>query len=140
MAAVSRRGPPDPAAGRATLGWKLSVIATALAVAGALAMLFLPLGRSASVEATSPGEEPAQPVVTSFSLYEAEGWYAVAIAAIPVALAALTLPFRNGPSARVARAGSAGLLTVFFVLGLLTIGFFFIPAAVVMWVAAFVRR
>jgi hypothetical protein len=105
-----------------------------------LAMLFLPLGRSASVGATSPGEEPPEPVVTSFSLFEAEGWYAVAIAAIPVAIATLTLPFRNGPAARVARAGSAGLLTIFFVLGLLTIGYFFIPAAVVMWVAAFLRR
>jgi hypothetical protein len=118
---------------RTTLGWKLSLIATALAVAGALAMLFLPLGESVSGNA-------ARTVVTRYSLFEAEGGYAVAIAAIPVALAALTLPFRQGPAARVARAGSAGLLTIFFVLGLVTIGFFFIPAAVVMWVAAFVRR
>ncbi len=125
---------------RATLGWKLSLIATVLATAGALAMLFLPLGRSASVDATLPGEEPPEPVVTSFSLFEAEGWYAVAIAAIPVAIAALTLPFRNGPAARVARGGAAGLLTIFFVLGLFSIGIFFVPGAAVMWVAAFVRR
>ncbi len=125
---------------RATLGWKLSLIATVLATAGALAMLFLPLGRSASVDATLPGEEPPELVVTSFSLFEAEGWYAVAIAAIPVAIAALTLPFRNGPAARVARGGAAGLLTIFFVLGLFSIGIFFVPAAAVMWVAAFVRR
>jgi putative intracellular protease/amidase len=120
---------------RTTLGWKLSLVATVLAVAGALAMLFLPLGRSVTYL-----RGPPENVVTRISLFEAEGGYAVAIAAIPVALAALTLPFRQGPAARVARAGSAGLLTIFFVLGLLTIGFFFIPAAVVMWVAAFVRR
>jgi hypothetical protein len=140
MAAVAGREPSDPAAGRVTLGWKLSLIATALAVAGALAALFLPLARSATVEATFPGEEPAEPVVKRASLFEVEGWRMVGIAAIPVALAALTLPFRNGPAARVARAGSAGLLTIFFVLGLITIGFFLMPAAVVMWVAAFVRR
>ena len=125
---------------RTTLGWKLSLVAAALAAGGALAMLFLPLGRSASVEATFPGEEPAEPVVRRFSLLEAEGARAVVVAAIPVVLAALTLPFRDGPAARVARGGAAGLLTVFFVLGLFSIGIFFIPAAVVMWVAAFVRR
>ena len=125
---------------RTTLGWKLSLIATVLAAAGALAMLFLPLGRKASVTAVLPGEPQGEPVVTSFSLFEAEGWYAVAIAAIPVAIAALTLPFRGGPSARVARGGAAGLLTIFFVLGLFSIGIFFIPSAAVMWVAAFLRR
>jgi hypothetical protein len=122
------------------LGWRLSLIATVLAAAGALAMLFLPLGRAASVGATLPGEGSPEPMVTSFSLFEAEGWYAVGIAAIPVAIAALTLPFRGGPAARVARGGAAGLLTIFFVLGLFSIGIFFIPAAVVMWVAAFVKR
>jgi hypothetical protein len=122
---------------RSTLGWKLSLIAIVLAVAGALAMLFLPLG--SSVTAVGPGEPQREPVVTSFSLFEAEGWYAVAIAAIPVGIAALTLPFRRGPAARVARGGAAGLLTIFFVLGLFSIGIFFIPAAVVMWVAAFLR-
>jgi hypothetical protein len=120
---------------RSTLGWKLSLVATVLALAGALAMLFLPLARTVT-ELRGPPENP----VTRVSLFEAEGWYVVAIAAIPVALAVLTLPFREGPAARVARAGAAGLLTIFFVLGLLSIGFFFIPAAAVMWVAAFVRR
>ena len=124
---------------RTTLAWKLSLVATVLALAGALAMLFLPLARSVSHGPTIPGQEP-DPVVTRTNLVEVMGWTAVAIAAIPLAIAALTLPFRNGPAARVARAGAAGLLTIFFVLGLLTIGFFFIPAAVVMWVAAFVKR
>jgi hypothetical protein len=123
---------------RTTLGWKLSLIATVLAVAGALAMLFLPLGRA--VRATLPGDEAPESAVSTFSLFEAEGWPAVAIAAIPVALAALTLPFRRGPAARVARGGAAAILTIFFVLGLFSIGIFFIPATVVMWVAAFVRR
>lgn len=133
MAAGAGREPSDPAVDRFTLGWKLSLIATALSVAGALAMLFLPLGRSVSGSA-------ARTVVTRFSLLEAEGARAVVVAGIPVVLAALTLPFRGGPAARVARGGAAGLLTIFFVLGLVTIGIFFIPAAVVMWVAAFLRR
>jgi hypothetical protein len=125
---------------RTTLGWKLSLVATVLAVVGALALLFLPLGTLAEVTAVEPGEPQREPVVTRFSLFEAEGWRAVGIAAIPVAIAALTLPFRRGPSSRVARGGAAGLLTIFFVLGLFSIGIFFIPAAVVMWVAAFLRR
>ena len=131
---------PHHSGRRASLGWKLSLIATILAVAGALAMLFLPFGSMAEVTPVLPGEPQREPVITRFSLFEAEGWLAVAIVAIPVALAALTLPFREGPSARVARAGAAGLLTIFFVLGLFSIGLFFIPAAVVMWVAAFVRK
>jgi hypothetical protein len=131
---------PHQSGRRASLGWKLSLIATFLAVAGAVAVVFLPLAQSVSQEATVPGEEAADPVVTRTSLFEDQGWRVVFIAAIPVALAALTLPFREGPAARVARGGAAGLLTIFFVLGLISIGIFFIPAAVVMWVAAFVRR
>jgi hypothetical protein len=144
MAAGAGREPSDPAVGRFTLGWKLSLIATALAAGGALAMLFLPLAREESVTPVRPGEAQTEPqhehAATNVSLFEAEGSYAVAIAAIPVALAGLTLPFREGPAARVARGGAAGLLTIFFVLGLFSIGIFFIPAAAVMWVAAFLRR
>jgi hypothetical protein len=141
---AAAREAPHQGGRQASLGWKLSLIATALAVAGALAILFLPLGRVESVAPVRPGEAQNEPqhehTETRVSLFEAQGWRVVLIAAIPVALAALTLPFREGPAARVARGGAAGLLTIFFVLGLISIGIFFIPAAVVMWVAAFVRK
>jgi hypothetical protein len=117
------------------------LVAAVLALAGALAVLFLPLATTATQEATLTEEGVGRMSVETdrTSLVEAQGFRAILITAIPVALAALTLPFRDGPSARVARGGAAGLLTIFFVLGLITIGIFFVPAAAVMWVAAFVR-
>jgi hypothetical protein len=123
--------------GERQTGWKLSLLSCGLAVAGALAMLFLPLGRSESVTAVLPGEPHPAPKVRSVSLFETEGWYAVALAAIPVALSAVTLPFRGGRNARWVRGGAAVLLTAFVVLGLPSLGLFFLPAAGAMWAATF---
>jgi hypothetical protein len=100
-------------------------------------MLFLPLGRSETVTAVLPGEPNPEPEVRHFSLLETEGWYAVVLVTIPVALSAVTLPFRGGRNAQWVRGGAAVLLTAFVVLGLPSLGLFFLPTAGAMWAATF---
>jgi hypothetical protein len=125
-------------AGRETspTGWTVSLVAAGLSLAAAIVVIFYPLGRMVTVTPTTPGGRSPQPTVTSHSLFETEGWYIVGLAAIPVGISALVIPFRQGRLARVLRGIAGGLLLVFAVIGAFSIGLFFVPAAAAMCVAA----
>ncbi len=101
-------------------------LALMAALAGAL-VAFAPFGRTCA--AGLPGGEL---VCSSTSLLSVEGPWVLALGAVPVALSLVGALARS----RAAWAVCAALLWGFCVLGALSIGPFFIPAAILMTVAA----
>ena len=97
-----------------------------------------------SAVAVAPGGEPAEPVRTSASLIEIEGWGVLVILVAPVALSALgllALMAKYHWSARRTRLllwSSAVLLFVFCLVGSFSIGLFYVPASFTLIAAAVV--
>jgi hypothetical protein len=121
---------PDPG----NLSARISLV---LAVIGAAAVLFFPLGRSATVEPVAPGEPPAQEETGSTNLLAEEGPMVVALAAFPVFLAAVpVVGDRFRPGSRGLRILAAVFLWLFVIAGLASIGWFYAPSAIAMTVAA----
>jgi hypothetical protein len=119
---VTRAGPGRRAAWASLL----------LALVASSALLLVPFGTR--VTATTAGS-PSPPVVTHHSLLEHEGASVLPVLAVPALAAALGV----AGSRRPVRALSAGLLWAFSVLGAMSIGLYYVPAAVVMTVAAWAR-
>ncbi len=114
-------------------------ISLVLAVAAALAVLFLPLGRSETERAVAPGVEPLVETGSTNLLAE-EGPAVVALAAFPVILAAVPLVGeRFRPGSRGLRIVATVFLWLFVAVGLASIGWFYLPSAVAMTFAAAAR-
>lgn len=99
------------------------------ALAAAAVTAFAPLGRATEGRMDANGVE----VTRSYgvSVFSQDGAWVLVVVAVPVliALAGALIP------ARAARIVSSVLLWMFCVLGLLSVGLFFLPAAVLMTVA-----
>jgi hypothetical protein len=110
-------------------------------VVAAVGVLFLPLGRSASIEPMTPGEPAPQEEVRSTTLLAEEGPMLVALAAFPVLLAAIpVVGERFRPGSRGLRILAAASLWLFVIAGLASIGWFYFPSALAMTFAAIARR
>lgn len=109
----------------------LQLIAASLAIAAALAVLFLP--SYIEVTESSGGQES----ISSQTALEFVGPRILLVVAIPVALAALPL-FARGRAWRPLSIASALMLTLFAVIGSLSVGWYFLPAMLVAIVAAFI--
>ncbi|HEV8572203.1 MAG TPA: hypothetical protein VGR49_04010 [Actinomycetota bacterium] len=124
---------PDPG----SLAARISLV---LAVVAAVAVLFLPVGRSSTIRSVAPGEPPPQEVVRSTNLLAEEGPEVVALAAFPVVLAAIPIVGeRFRPGSRGLRILSAVFLWLFLIVGLASIGWFYLPSAIAMTFAAVAR-
>ena len=105
-------------------------VAAALALAAVLAVALLP--SYIEVSTTSDGGE----VVTSSTVLQVVGLWFLLVLAIPLAITLLPLPAR-GRAWQPLSIISATLLTLFTILGSLSIGFYFLPAMIASIVAAF---
>jgi hypothetical protein len=118
-----------------------SRLALILAMVAALAVLFLPLGRSVTVGPVEPGVPAPPEQVSSTTLFQEEGPVAVALVAFPVLVAAVPMiGERLRPGSRALRVVSAVALWLFVVIALASFGWFFAPSAIAMTLAALARR
>ena len=125
--ATAHRRRPWSARTTSALAWA----AVAWTVAVALVLLVAPMGTSVSV--ASNGSETV--TTTSHpSLLETEGAGVVAILAVPVVVA-LAGAVGRASTARLRRIVAGSVLTGACVLGAMSIGIFFVPAAVVLLTA-----
>lgn len=108
---------------------RLQIAALVLVAVAATVVVFVPL--STEVTSDSNGNETTAAV----SLLQSMGPSVLLIVAIPIAISALPL-FSRGRSWMVLSIVSAALLWTFAVLGLLSIGVFFIPGAILSLIAA----
>lgn len=110
----------------------VQVIALALAVLGAWLMLEVPSYGTATTD--SHGAETAE----TLSMLDAVGPAALGLAAVPVAIAVLPLFGVGRARQPLAIAGSV-LMACFVLLGILSIGFFYVPALLAGLVAVFLE-
>jgi hypothetical protein len=113
----------------------------ALAALAAAVLLVAPLGTQVeAVELSPDGPTGAQleqgREVERVSLLEHEGASVLVPLLIPVAIAALGVVAGWLTRPRPFRIASAGLLLAFVIVGLLSIGIFYLPSAIAMVVAA----
>jgi hypothetical protein len=108
---------------------RLQIAALVLVAVAATVVVFVPL--STEVTSDSNGNETTAAV----SLLQSMGPSVLLIVAIPIVIAALPL-FSRGRSWMVLSIVSAALLWTFAVLGLLSIGVFFIPGGILSLIAA----
>ncbi|MGE5227409.1 MAG: hypothetical protein ACM3OO_11105 [Planctomycetaceae bacterium] len=139
--AATRRDEPVSAVRSMRGRTNADVIAAAafvVAVVGALVAAFAPLGRSCSSTAVvpalghgspAPSVEEACHGVSSFSI---DGSWVLVVVSVPVLVALIPVLVRR----RRARIVSAVLLWAGCVVGMWSVGMFFVPAAIVMTVAA----
>lgn len=113
---------------------RLATVACVVAVLGGLVAAFAPLGRTCWVSAT-PDQPPTREGCTGTSTFEIDGAWVLVVVAVPIAIALAPVLVRHRAAAIV----SAVLLWAFCVVGLFSVGLFFVPAAVLMTIAA-VRR
>ncbi len=105
-------------------------VAFFLAVSGALIAAFAPTGQVME-SLLSPGGE----VVTrsyNVSLFQTEGAWILVVVSVPVLVASIPVLVRR----RAARIVSAVLLWIGCIVGMWSVGMFFVPAAIVMTAAA----
>jgi hypothetical protein len=120
-----------------TLAARISLV---LAVVAAAAVLFFPLGRSATVDSVPPGEPAPREEIGSTNLLAEEGPLVAALAAFPVLLAAIpVVGERFRPGSRGLRILAAVFLWLFVIVGLASIGWFYFPSALAMTFAAMAR-
>ena len=105
---------------------RLAVVLVLVAVAITAVLALAPMGQVSTCTTDGCSTETT-------SLFEHEGRSVLVVLAIPVAVAALAVVLRT----RRARMVLAGLLTVFAVLGMLTIGLFLLPVVGLLWALAF---
>jgi hypothetical protein len=109
---------------------RVTVTAFLLTVVGALVAAFAPTGQAGEVSRSSGGA-----VVTrshGVSMFQTNGAWILVVVSVPVlvALAPILVPHRS------ARIASAALLWMGCVVGMWTVGMFFVPAAIVMTISA----
>jgi hypothetical protein len=109
---------------------RFALVALLLAVAGALVAAFAPTGHV--VESVG---SPGGVIMTrsyNVSIFQTEGSWVLVVVSVPVLVALVPVLVRH----RSARIVSAVLLWTLCVVGMWSVGIFFIPAAIVMTVAA----
>ena len=110
-----------------------NVVAVTMAITTSVALYALPVGTRETATVRSDGTETR--AVESIRLAEMAGADEIGIVAlllVPVALTALPLVVRK----RGLTLASAGLLTLLCFLAGFSIGLFYVPAAIAMWVSA----
>jgi len=105
-------------------------IAFILAVLGGLVAAFAPLGRRCGATAV-PGR-PVQERCIAESIFQHDGWWVLVVVSVPILIALVPVLVRHRAAAIV----SAVLLWACCVVGLFSVGMVFVPAAVLMTVAA----
>lgn len=129
---------------------RAALVGLLLALVASLVLLFAPTGTSVSACSrtvngspnvrSQPVQQPCGTRVSHPSLVQSQGWGVAIPLAVPVAIAAAGLAVQR---TRLRRPGSivAGiLLSILVVLGAFSIGIFYLPAAVAMFLAADQRR
>ena len=106
---------------------RVVVAAFVLAVVGALAAAFAPLGTTCG--ATAPGGVSHCSGTSTFSV---DGAWVLVVVSVPVLVALVPVLVRR----RAAIIASTVLLWIGCILGMLSIGIFFLPSAILMTVAA----
>lgn len=106
---------------------RLSRAAFVAAVVGALIAAFAPLGRTCGT--TLPGNETR---CWGTSIFSVDGWWVVVVVSVPVLISLLLLLVRR----RSTRIALAVLPWIFCVVGMWSVGLFFVPAAILMTIAA----
>lgn len=105
---------------------RLALASFIVAILGAAVAAFAPLGRSCGVSAGGPEH------CVGVSIFEHDGAWVLVVVSVPVLVSFLPAVLRR----RAWTVVSAVLLWTFCVLGLASIGLFFVPATVLMTVAA----
>lgn len=122
---------------RARAGRILAWISLALTVGAGVALLFIASGeRCVTRGGAGIGAGEAGTVCSSTTLLESEGSSVIGILLIPVAIATVPVVAARHRSAGALRAISAILLMAFALLGMFSIGLFYIPAMLGMVAAA----
>lgn len=106
------------------------MVAFILAVVGALIAAFAPLGREMGTTGYADGTTVTWSL--SVSIFQTDGAWVLVVVSVPVLLTLLPLIVHR----RGARVITAVLLWVCCVIGLFSVGMFFVPAAIAMTVAA----
>ena len=106
------------------------IVTVVLAIIGALVAAFAPLGREVGTTVSSDGTVTTSS--GSVSIFQTDGAWVLVVGSVPVLLAMLPLVVRR-KSARVA---AAVLLWLCCLVGVFSIGMFFVPAAIAMTIAA----
>jgi len=114
--------------------WRYSSLSFAYTLCASIVFLFAPLGTS-----ESSGSDHATHV-EHVSLWQLNGWRILVLLGLPVLIAAIPVVRRRSPHLRTLLAASAVLLTTFVVLGILSIGIYYLPSAGLMIAAAFRER
>lgn len=116
-----------------------SVVTLALALAGSLTAALLPVYSGSSESLTTDpatGETVTSSTESSATLAQKNGFGVLLLLAVPVVVAALPLVARRSGTLRVLLVTTAVALAAVTVLGALSVGTFFAPAAVAAVVAA----
>jgi hypothetical protein len=122
-------GPPGPTMGSVKVK-RFTVAAFLLALTGALVAAFAPTGHVMESQASTGGV-----IVTrsyNGSMFQTDGSWVLVVVSVPVLLALVPVLIRY----RAARIVSAALLWVGGLVGMWSVGIFFVPAAIVMTIAA----
>jgi len=106
------------------------VTAFVTAVLGVLIAAFAPLASMCGVSSAG-----GQPRCSHESIFANEGTWVLVVVAVPVVIALVPFLWRWRP----ARIGSAVLLWACCVVGLFSVGIFFVPSAVLITIAAVIR-
>jgi hypothetical protein len=124
-------------------GSRAVVVSFALALGASVALLFVPSGTEVSAcLAPATGASASAPTpacrtsVSHPSLLDVEGPRVLVPLAIPVAVAGLALGLRRSRISRAAAIAAGCLLFAFVVLGAFSIGVFYMPSAVAMFVGS----
>ncbi len=116
-----------------------SVAALALALCASVALLFLPIytqGHESS-QTDAAGHVTYSSASSSASLFEAEGFGRIAILlAVPILIAAAPVLLKSHARIRMVRTVAALMLLPILPIGYFTIGGFYLPSAVAMFIAA----
>jgi hypothetical protein len=116
-----------------TVRGRAAVASFFLAAVASLALLFAPTGTSET--ACSPSEA-CHPRVTHPSLLQSQGWGVAVPLSAPVAVAGVAAALRRTRAGRPAAVAAGVLLSGFVLLGALSVGLFYLPCAVAMFVGA----
>jgi hypothetical protein len=119
-----------PWSGRATGG--LAWAAVAWTVVAAMVLVVAPMSRT--VATASDGSDVVVTTTSSQTLLENEGASVILVLLVPVAIA-LAGAVGRGPRARRRRIAAGSVLTVACLLGAMSIGIFFVPAAALLLTA-----
>lgn len=110
---------------------RFATAAFLLALLGGLVAAFAPLGRTCKVSAI-PGQLAGQERCSGTSIFEVDGAWVLVVVTVPILISLVPVLVRHRAAAII----SAILLWACCVVGLFSVGMFFVPSAVLMTIAA----